>query len=372
MQLTLKKVVMTTRVYNFGAGPAMLPESILREAQEEFLDWKNLGISVLEAGHRSPEFMALLSHAEQTLRELLTIPQNYQILFLGGAARTQFAMIPMNLLHPEEHAGYLVTGVWSHIAFSEAEYLKKAYCIASSEQDSYKSIPELKNWEIKENTVYVYYTANETVNGIQFPYIPQITGIPLVADMTSSLLSEPVDVSKFGLIFAGAQKNIANAGLTIVIIRNDLLERTPNPHVPTMLHYKTQVEHHSLYATPPVFNCYLADKMFQWIKTQGGIDKIYQLNCQKAAKLYQYLDSSEFYITDVAQEARSRLNVCFSLKNAQLENEFLRLAQLRGLYALKGHRLVGGVRASLYNAMPMAGIDALIEFMSEFAKENSR
>ncbi|KTD70391.1 phosphoserine aminotransferase [Legionella santicrucis] len=362
---------MTTRVYNFGAGPAMLPECILREAQEEFLDWKNLGISVLEIGHRSSEFMALLNHAEQTLRELLTIPKNYQILFLGGAARTQFAMIPMNLLHPNEQAGYIITGIWSHIAFSEAQYLKKAYCIASSEKNSYKNIPSAKDWEINENTAYVYYTANETVNGVQFPYVPPITEIPLVADMTSSLLSEPLDVSKFGLIFAGAQKNIANAGLTIVIIRDDLLERAPNPPVPTMLHYKTQAEHHSLYATPPVFNCYLADKMFRWIKAQGGVDEMYRLNCQKATKLYQYLDSSEFYSTDIDNDARSIVNVCFSLKNTRLENEFLRLAQLRGLYALKGHRLVGGIRASLYNAMPMAGVDALIEFMSEFAKENS-
>ncbi|KTD15609.1 phosphoserine aminotransferase [Legionella gratiana] len=371
MQLNLKKVVMTTRVYNFGAGPAMLPEAILREAQEEFLDWQNLGISVLEAGHRSSEFMALLNHAEQTLRELLTVPRNYQILFLGGAARTQFAMIPMNLLHPNEQAGYLVTGIWSHMAFSEAQYLKKAYCIASSEENSYKSIPRAKDWEIKQNTAYVYYTANETVNGIQFSYVPQTKEIPLIADMTSSLLSEPLDISKFGLIFAGAQKNIANAGLTIVIIRDDLLERAPNPHVPTMLHYKTQAEHHSLYATPPVFNCYLADKMFRWIKAQGGVDAMYSLNCQKAAKLYQYLDSSEFYSTHIDKDARSIVNVCFSLNNARLESEFLRLAQIRGLYALKGHRLVGGIRASLYNAMPMAGVDALIEFMSEFAKENN-
>ncbi len=363
---------MTTRVYNFGAGPSMLPETVLQEAQEEFLDWQRLGISILEVGHRSPEFLALLNHAEQSLRELLFIPSNYHVLFLGGAARTQFAMIPMNLLSPEELAGYLVTGVWSHMAFSEARHLKKAYCIASAEDNGYKTIPDPKNWEIKENTSYVYYTSNETVNGVRFPYVPKTKGATLIADMTSALLSEPLDVNNFGLIFAGAQKNIANAGLTIVIIRDDLLERMPIPNVPTMLNYKIQAEHHSLYATPPVFNCYLADKMFDWIKAQGGVEEIFRLNCQKAAKLYQYLDSTDFYTTHVDPEVRSIVNICFSLKNDKLENEFLQLAQLRGLYALKGHRLVGGIRASFYNAMPMAGVDALIEFMSEFAKENSQ
>ncbi|QLZ69257.1 3-phosphoserine/phosphohydroxythreonine transaminase [Legionella sp. PC1000] len=372
LKLKLKKAAMTTRVYNFGAGPSMLPEAVLKEAQEEFLDWQNLGVSILEVGHRSPEFSALLNHAEQSLRDLLFIPQNYHVLFLGGAARTQFAMIPMNLLNPEEQAGYLVTGVWSHMAFSEAEHLKRAYCIASDEENGYKTIPEPKNWKIKENTSYIYYTPNETVNGVRFPYVPNSKGITLIADMTSALLSEPVDIKNFGLIFAGAQKNIANAGLTIVIIRDDLLERMPIPPVPTMLSYKIQAEHHSLYATSPVFNCYLADKIFDWMKAQGGVEEIYRLNCEKAAKLYQYLDNTDFYTTHVNPEVRSIVNVCFSLKNDKLENEFLRLAQLRGLYALKGHRLVGGIRASLYNAMPMAGVDALIEFMSEFAKEYSR
>jgi phosphoserine aminotransferase len=363
--------MMTSRVYNFGAGPAMLPEAILKEAQEEFLDWKGLGVSILEVGHRSSEFLALLSHAEHTLRELLFIPKNYQILFMGGAARTQFAMIPMNLLYPEEQAGYLVTGVWSHMAFSEAQHLKNAYCVASDEKNAYKTIPDRKNWEIKENTFYLYYTSNETVNGIRFPYVPKVKGTNLVVDMTSSLLSEPIDISDYGMVFAGAQKNIANAGLTIVIIRDDLLEKIPNPNVPTMLNYKIQAEHQSLYATLPVFNCYLAAKMFEWVKAQGGVDEVYRINCQKAAKLYQYLDSTDFYTTNIDREVRSIVNVCFSLMNDKLEVEFLRLAQQRGLYALKGHRFVGGLRASLYNAMPMAGVDALIDFMSEFAKGNS-
>ncbi|MGL5742631.1 MAG: 3-phosphoserine/phosphohydroxythreonine transaminase [Legionella sp.] len=363
---------MTKLVYNFGAGPSMLPEAVLKEAQEELLDWNNLGISVLELGHRTPEFSALLKRAEQTLRELLAIPQNYHVLFLGGAARTQFSMIPMNFLYPEEQAGYLDSGIWSHMAFLEAHHLKKAYCVASEENNGYKTIPDQKNWEIKENTTYFYYTPNETVNGIRVPYVPKIPGVTLIADMTSSLLTEPIDVTKFGLIFAGAQKNIANAGLTLVIVRDDLLTRIPNPQVPTMLNYKIQAEHHSLYATAPVFNCYLADKVFSWIKAQGGVDAMYRLSCKKAEKLYHYLDGTDFYTTNINKKFRSLVNVCFLLRNEQLEDEFLRLAQLRGLYALKGHRAVGGIRASLYNSMPMAGVDALIEFMTEFAKENNR
>ncbi len=363
---------MTTRTYNFGAGPAMLPEPVLKAAQEELLNWHDLGMSVLEVGHRTPEFVSLLNHAEQTLRDLLGIPSNYQILFLGGAARTQFAMIPMNFLHSETQAGYLDTGIWSHMALLEAQRLKKAYCIASDEKNHYKSIPDSKSWKIQENTSYVYYTPNETVNGVRFPYVPKVKGIPLVADMTSCLLSEPVDVRDYGLIFAGAQKNIANAGLTIVIIRDDLLAETPNPPVPTMLDYKIQVENHSLYATPPVFNCYLAAKMFDWIKACGGVDAMFKMNCEKAAKLYQYLDGSDFYTTAVNPEVRSIMNVCFSLKNKDLEEQFLQQALNNGLSALRGHRFVGGLRASLYNAMPMAGVDALIRFMSQFARENSR
>ncbi len=362
--------MMTARTYNFGAGPAMLPEPLLKEAQEELLDWNNTGMSILEIGHRTPEFMSLLEHAEHTLRYLLGIPKNYHVLFLGGAARTQFAMIPMNFLHPDEQAGYLDTGIWSHIALLEAQRLKKAYCVASDEANGYKSIPEPKCWELKENTSYLYYTPNETINGVRFPFVPRINGLTLVADMTSCLLSEPINIRDYGLVFAGAQKNIANAGLTVVIIRDDLLAKVPNPTVPTMFDYKFQTEQHSLYATPPVFNCYLAAKMFDWVKAQGGIDALYEINCKKAAKLYQYLDANDFYTTHVDKEARSIMNICFSLKNPSLEEQFIHQAQLYGLSALKGHRFVGGIRASLYNAMPMSGVDALIEFMSEFARKN--
>lgn len=364
-------IAMTTRTYNFGAGPAMLPESLLKEAQEELLDWHGMGMSILEIGHRTPEFMSLLEHATQTLRHLLAIPQNYHILFLGGAARTQFAMIPMNFLHPHEQAGYLETGIWSKMALLEAQRLKKAYSMASDEQQGFKSVPDPQHWELKDNTSYVYYTPNETVNGVRFPYVPKTKGIPLIADMTSCLLSEPVDVRKYALIFAGAQKNIANAGLTLVIIRDDLLAKIPEPVVPTMFDYKIQIENHSLYATPPVFNCYLAAKMFDWVKAQGGVETLFRLNCEKAAKLYQYLDASDWYTTHINKEARSIMNVCFSLRKTELEDTFIQQAQLQGLCALKGHRFVGGIRASLYNAMPMSGVDALIDFMSEFARKNS-
>ncbi|EHL31132.1 hypothetical protein LDG_6844 [Legionella drancourtii LLAP12] len=364
--------MMTTTIYNFGAGPAMLPEPILKAAQEEFLDWQGTGMSILEIGHRTPEFMSLLKHAEHTLRSLLGIPRNYQVLFLGGAARMQFAMIPMNFLHPEEQAGYLDTGVWSHLALLEAQKLKKAYCVASDEQNGYTGIPDPKSWVLKENTSYLYYTPNETVNGVRFPNVPKVNESTLIADMTSCLLSEPIDVRNYGLIFAGAQKNIANAGLTIVIIRDDLLAKIPNPPVPTMLDYKIQTENHSLYATPPVFNCYLAAKMFDWVNAQGGVDALFKLNCEKAAKIYQYLDASDFYTTRVSREARSIVNVCFSLKNTNLEDDFVQQALLCGLSALKGHRFVGGIRVSIYNAMPMAGVDALINFMSEFARKNSQ
>jgi phosphoserine aminotransferase len=280
-------------------------------------------------------------------------------------------MIPMNLLNPHEHAGYLITGIWSQMALNEAQKLKNAYCVFSEEKNGFQSIPQPGRWELKNNTSYLYYTPNETVNGVRFSYVPTAEDTPLIAEMTSCLLSEPINISQYGLIFAGAQKNIANAGLTLVIVRDDLLEKIPNPPIPTMLDYKMQTQHHSLYATPPVFNCYLAAKMFHWIKVQGGIRFLYEQNCQKADKLYQFIDSSDFYKAAVDKDARSLVNICFSLRNPELENKFIHLANQQGLRALKGHRLVGGLRASLYNAMPMAGVDTLIDFMYDFAKENS-
>lgn len=358
---------MMSRTVNFGAGPAALPESILLEAQAELLNWQGLGVSVLEVGHRTPQFQHLLHEAERDLRELLTIPDEYHVLFLGGAARTQFAMIPLNCLRDTQQAGYLVSGVWSSLAFDEARKLKTAYCLGSTETDGFRHAPDVVSLACRENTAYVYYTPNETVNGIRFPTVPKTGGIPLVADMTSCLLSEPITVTDFGLIFAGAQKNIAPAGLTIVIVRPDMLALDPHTVLPTMLDYRTHVAHQSLYATPPVFNCYMAAKMFRWVKAQGGVQALYEENLRKAHRLYDYIDTSDYYHCVIEKQSRSLMNVCFSLNNQALEEDFLMQANQNGLYALKGHRLVGGLRASLYNTMPMAGVEALIAFMQEFA-----
>jgi len=348
---------MARQGYYFGAGPAVLPEAILLEAQSALLDWNNSGVSILEVGHRSERFVALLKLAEDDLRELLDIPQNYHVLFLGGAARTQFSMIPQNLLSASKtQAAYMISGVWSSLAFEEAKRFGQAYAIEPGAA-------------CKPDTAYVYYTPNETIDGVRFADIPDTGDIPLVADMTSCLLSEVIDVSRFGLIFAGAQKNIGPAGLTLVIIRDDLLDIKPKHIVPTMLDYRVHAKHHSLYATPPVFQCYMAAKMFQWVKTQGGVDALYQINLKKAAKLYTYIDASTDYqcmVDDLS--SRSLMNVCFVLQNKKHEAAFLAAAETRGLRGLKGHRVKGGIRASLYNAMPMDGVDALIQFMDDFSK----
>lgn len=362
---------MNQRSYNFGAGPAALPEPILLEAQAELLNWNGLGMSILEIGHRTPEFQQLLQAAEADLRALMSIPTNYHVLFLGGAARTQFAMVPLNLIQPGQQAAYLVSGVWSEMAYDECRKLKSAYCLASSKDKGFKQTPDISQLTIHDNTAYIYYTPNETINGVRFSDIPETGTIPLIADMTSCILSEPLDITKFGMIFAGAQKNIAPAGLTIVIIRDDLLTTLNEPVIPTMFDYRTHVSHKSLYATPPVFNCYFAGKMFKWIKVQGGVDALYAINCKKAAALYQYIDLSSFYYSYVEKKSRSLMNVCFSLSNPTLESEFLMQAAQCGLSALKGHRMVGGLRASIYNAMPMEGVNALIAFMQTFAEEHA-
>ncbi|CDZ79162.1 Phosphoserine aminotransferase [Legionella massiliensis] len=359
-----------TRGYNFGAGPSMLPESILREVQEELLDWQNLGMSVMEIGHRTPAFTELMNETEQSFRELLAVPDDYHVLFLTGVARAQFASIPMNLLGLGEKAGYLVTGMWSYLAYQEAYKLKEAYCVANGEGSGFTTIPAVDQWQIKENTKYLYFTPNETVNGIRVANLPQTDGIPLVADMTSCLLSEPINVKDYGLIFAGAQKNIANAGLTLVIVSDELIKSISDDKLPTMIDYRTHSSTKSTYATLPTFNCYLAGKMFNWIKQQGGVEALYGINCQKAQKVYNCIDDSNFYHCRVAKEARSLVNVCFTLDDPMLEDAFLEGAKARGLLALKGHRAVGGLRASMYNSMPMEGVDCLVEFMNDFAKEH--
>lgn len=357
-----------TRAYNFSAGPATLPESLLLEARAELLNWNGLGLSVMEISHRSAPFLAIMDDAEASLRSLLAVPDHYHVLFLGGAARTQFAMIPMNLLAPDAEAAYLISGCWSTMAYTEACRLKKAYCVATSESSHFTTLPDYHPAALHPDTTYLYYTPNETVDGVRFPTVPSCGEVPLIADMTSCLLSEPINVTDYGLIFAGAQKNIAPAGLTVVIVRADLLKNTPEPVIPTMLDYRIHAAKHSSYATPPTFNCYMAGKMFHWIEAQGGVDALYQINCLKAAKLYQFIDESSFYHSQVAVDARSIVNVCFTLSQPERIDEFVQQATRRGLFGLKGHTLVGGLRASIYNAMPMAGVDALIAFMREFSQ----
>lgn len=358
------------RIYNFGAGPGMLPEVVLKEAQDELLDWQGKGLSILEIGHRTKDFVSFMHKMEETLRKLMRIPSNYKVLFLGGPARLQFAMISLNFLHKNEKAGFIVSGIWSDLALQETLKLKDAYTVASSKENSFSSIPLEDTWQIQENSKYIYYTPNETINGVSFQKVPQVKNIPLIADLTSCMLAEPIDITKYALVFAGAQKNISGAGLTIVIIRDDLLNIVPDEVIPTMLDYRVHIENNSLYATPPVFNCYLAEKTFNWINAQGGVEKIYEMNKQKAKILYDYIDSSSVYYSVVTKENRSIINICFYLHKKELEEKFLIQAERCGLYALKGHRKVGGFRASLYNAMPKEGVEKLVQFMDKFAKDN--
>jgi len=358
------------RGYNFGAGPAMLPEALLREVQSELLNWQGNGMSVMEIGHRTKEYTQLMQQSEALLRALLNIPDNYRVLFLGAPARQQFSMIAMNLLDQHKKGAYLVTGIWSALALVEAARLKQAYCIASSENKAFHSTPPVSDWRFQPDTAYLYYTPNETVNGVRCTTPPVHNDLPLVADMTSCLLTEAINVQDYGLIFAGAQKNIANAGLTLVIVRDDLLANLPEQTLPKTLDYRIQVAHNSLYCTPPTFNCYVAYKMFQWIERQGGVAAMEQINREKAARLYDFIDNSSLYSAPVAADVRSIVNVCFSLKNPALDAIFIEQAKNKGLFALQGHREVGGMRASLYNSMPTEGVNSLIEFMGDFARAN--
>lgn len=360
---------MTTRPYNFGAGPATLPEPVLLQAQAELLDWHHRGMSIMEIGHRTPDFMALMEETEALLRDLLNISNDYHVLFLGMPARMQFAMIPMNLLnHHTDNAGYLISGTWSKMAYEECQLLKRAYCVAEGDPEHVLSAPPPLDWAVREQTAYVYYTPNETINGVSFPEVPRFGTIPLVADMTSCLLTEPICVDDYGLIFAGVQKNIAPAGLTLVIVHRDLVGKASTLPIPTMLNYQTHVTHHSVYATPPTFNCYMMLLVLKWVASLGGLSALGRLNEEKSNKLYDFIDEHSFYHCRVEKKSRSKMNVCFHLDRPELESLFLTEATKNGLLALKGHRLVGGLRASLYNAMPMAGVDALIAFMTSFAK----
>lgn len=357
------------RVYNFCAGPAALPTAVLEKASSEMLNWNDKGLSVMEMSHRSDEYVSIAKKAEQDLRDLLSVPDNYKVLFMQGGATAQFAMIPMNLLRGKKTADYINTGQWSQKAIKEAKHFCDVNVIASSEDKKFSYAPAQSELKLNPDAAYVHYTPNETIGGVEFDYIPDTGSVPLVADFSSSILSETLDVSKFGLIYAGAQKNIGPAGLCIVIVREDLLGETITG-TPTAMDYKVAADNESMYNTPATYSWYLAGLVFDWLKQQGGVDAIAKINARKAQKLYEYIDNSGFYANPVALINRSRMNVPFTLKDSALDSLFLSQADEAGLLNLKGHRSVGGMRASIYNAVTESAVDALIAFMQEFASQN--
>lgn len=358
-----------TRKFNFSAGPAALPEAVLKQAQQDLVDWQGKGLSIMEMSHRSDEFVAVATQAEQDLRDLMQIPAEYRVLFLQGGATSQFAMLPMNLLRGKKQADYINTGIWSKKAISEARHYCEVSIAGTSEQDGFCSAPAQESLKLNPDAAYLHYTSNETIGGVQFDYLPQSGDVPLVVDMSSDILSRPVDVSRYGLIYAGAQKNIGPAGLTVVIVRDDLLGQTL-PYTPTMYDYKVHADADSMHNTPPTFAWYLAGLVFQWLKQQGGVEAMAQINTRKAAKLYGAIDASEFYANPVARNNRSQMNIPFTLADARLEATFLQEAEANGLLNLQGHRSVGGMRASVYNAVPEAAVDALIDFMQQFERRH--
>ena len=356
------------RVFNFSAGPAALPVEVLETARDEMLDYRSSGMSVMEMSHRSKAFIDIAERAEADLRELLAIPTDYRVLFLQGGATTQFAMVPMNLLGDQRRADYVNTGAWSVKAIEEARKFCSVNVVASGEAGNFTDIPDPSGWQLSADAAYLHLCSNETIGGVQFHEFPEST-VPLVADMSSDILSRPIDVSRFGLIYAGAQKNIGPAGLTVVIVRNDLLGRAPSG-TPSMLDSVGHADADSMSNTPPTYAWYLAGLVFGWLKNQGGMAGIQTLNQRKAAKLYQAVDGSNFYKSPVAKPCRSLMNVPFTLPDPQLDAPFLAGAEARGLTNLKGHRSVGGMRASLYNAVPEAAVDALVEYMQTFQHEH--
>lgn len=357
------------RVYNFCAGPAALPEAVLKQAQDEMLDWQGAGLSIMEMSHRSAEIVKIVTEAEADLRELMNISDEYAVLFLQGGASTQFSAVPLNLLGAKKTADYVNTGQWSKKAIKEAKKFCDVNVVASSEGDNFASIPAFENWTLNKDAAYLHYTPNETIGGVEFFWEPQVD-VPLVADMSSTILSRQIDVNKFDLIYAGAQKNIGPAGLTIVIVRKSLLGQC-SASAPTMLDYQTAADNESMYNTPPTYAIYLAGLVFKWLKAQGGVAGIEAINRRKAEKLYQYIDSSDFYANPVEVASRSLMNIPFTLANSELDKLFLQQAEEQGLLNLKGHRSVGGMRASIYNAVSEAAVDALIAFMQKFAAANS-
>lgn len=357
------------RVYNFSAGPAILPEEVLKEAADEMLDYKGTGMSVMEMSHRSKAYDTIIKEAEQDLRDLMNIPDNYKVLFLQGGASQQFAAVPMNLMK-NKVADYIITGQWAKKAFQEAKKYGNVKAVASSEDKTYSYIPDCSDLDIDDDADYVYICENNTIYGTKFKELPNTKGKTLVADVSSCFLSEPVDVTKYGIIYGGVQKNIGPAGVVIVIIREDLITDTPLEGTPTMLTYKTQADADSLYNTPPCYGIYICGKVFKWIKKMGGLEAMKAHNEKKAKILYDFLDQSELFKGTVEPKDRSLMNVPFVTGNADLDAKFVAEAKAAGFENLKGHRTVGGMRASIYNAMPIEGVEKLVEFMKAFEAEN--
>ena len=358
------------RVYNFSAGPAVLPEEVLQEAADEMLDYRGTGMSVMEMSHRSKAYDTIIKEAEADLRELMNIPDNYKVLLLQGGASQQFAMIPMNLMK-NRVADYIVTGQWAKKAYQEASLYGKANKIASSEDKTFSYIPDCSDLPISEDADYVYICENNTIYGTKFKTLPNTKGKPLVADVSSCFLSEPVDVTKYGVIYGGVQKNIGPAGVVIVIIREDLITEDVLPGTPTMLRYKIHADADSLYNTPPAYGIYICGKVFKWLKKMGGLEAMKERNEKKAKILYDYLDESKLFKGTVRKEDRSLMNVPFITGNEELDAKFVKEAKEAGFENLKGHRTVGGMRASIYNAMPIEGVEKLVEFMKKFEAENA-
>lgn len=358
------------RVYNFSAGPAVLPEEVLREAQAGMLDYNGTGMSVMEMSHRSAAFADIIETAEQDIRDLMQIPDGYHVLFLQGGATQQFAAIPMNLM-ANGKADYIVSGSWSKKAFKEAKIYGDARCVASSEDGNFSYVPEVDGLEFRDDADYVYICQNETIYGTKYPKLPDTGNIPLVSDVSSMFLSEPVDVSDYGLIYGGVQKNIGPAGVVIVIVRDDLVREDVNPMTPTIMRYTTQVAAKSLSNTPPCWGIYVCGLVFKWLKNLGGLDAMKKINEEKAALLYDFLDQSKLFKATADVRCRSLMNVPFVTGDADLDALFVAEAKDHGIESIKGHRSVGGMRASIYNAMPVSGVKALVDFMSQFEKEHS-
>ena len=359
------------RVFNFSAGPSMLPLPVLEKAQKDMLNYEGSGMSVMEMSHRSPVYDAIIKDAEAKLRQLMNIPDNYKVLFLQGGASTQFAAVPLNLMNKNKKADYIVSGQFSGKAQKEATKYGDVKIAASSKDANFSFVPKTDRSSFREDADYVHICFNNTIYGTKFPYIPDTGDIPLVADMSSCIISEPVDVSKFGMIYAGAQKNMAPAGLTLVIIREDLMGNA-REDIPVMLDYKTMADNDSMYNTPPCYCIYVAKLVYEWILGLGGLEEMKKMNEKKANLLYDYLDSQDYYIAPVQKDSRSLMNVTFVTGDPELDKKFAAEAAKAGLKNLKGHRSVGGMRASIYNAMPYEGVVALVEFMKKFASENPK